>query len=174
MPIPKTEHELAEIFKQLGANSPESWARSQMREGIPQLLRFLFLKQAWEKIIGDGETQWILDAIERSRINPTEPYSGLGQSLQRMVDKGVALEDISEVARCLQADTLFSIGYLMDGPAYTAHESLSDISWGLFEVDENERPIGPQIGGLHESVLEMDPTGREMRPRGDSKKPLTP
>jgi hypothetical protein len=169
MPIPKTEGELAELFKQLGASSPESWARSEVREGIPQLLRFLFLKQAWEGIIGDGETQWIQKAIERSQKNPTAPYSGLGQSLQRMVDKGVSLEDISEVVRCMQADTLFSIAYLMDGPAHTAHESLTDVSWGLFETDEDERPIGPQIGGLHESVLEMDPTGREMRARDVSK-----
>ena len=65
------QKELTEIFRKLGAEDPEDWARSQIREGIPQLARFLFLREAWRS-----------------------------------------------------------------------------------------------IGGLHESVIEMDPTGREMRPRG--------
>jgi hypothetical protein len=41
---------------------------------------------------------------------------------------------------------------------------VADILWVLAQVDEDGDLIGP-IGGLHESVLETDPTGREMRPR---------
>ena len=33
------------------------------------------------------------------------------------------------------------------------------------EVDEGGQPLHP-IDGLHESVLDTDPTGREMRPKG--------
>jgi len=32
--------------------------------------------------------------------------------------------------------------------------------------DAQGLPVGPQVAGLHESVLEFDPTGREMRPQG--------
>jgi hypothetical protein len=38
------------------------------------------------------------------------------------------------------------------------------VDWGLFLIEESGVP-GARIAGLHESVLETDPTGREMRPR---------
>jgi hypothetical protein len=41
---------------------------------------------------------------------------------------------------------------------------LEDVARQLFEVSEDGTP-GRPIGGLHESVLETDPTGREMRPK---------
>jgi hypothetical protein len=41
------------------------------------------------------------------------------------------------------------------------------VGWALFEVDDNGRPLR-EIGMLQESVLETDPTGREMRPRSSS------
>lgn len=168
MPYPNTEHELTELFRKIGAESPESWARSQLQEGIPQLHRFVFLKLAWERIIGDGDIDWIAGEIELYRKQPDGPYAGLGRSLQRMVGKGVALEDISELARCLQAQMLFSIAYLLDGPDHVPAEDLESLNWGLFETDEDGLAIGHQISGLHESVLETDPTGREMRPRDKS------
>jgi hypothetical protein len=38
------------------------------------------------------------------------------------------------------------------------------VGWGLFEVSEDGK-VGRPIQGLHESVLQTDPTGREMRPK---------
>ena len=40
------ERELTELFRKLGARDPSAWARSQTSEKIPQLARFLFLRQA--------------------------------------------------------------------------------------------------------------------------------
>ena len=37
---------LTERFRALGAQEPREWASSQISEGIPQLGRFLFLRQA--------------------------------------------------------------------------------------------------------------------------------
>lgn len=166
MPIPTSEEELTALFRELGASSPEEWAHSQVTEGIPQLLRFLFLKSAWENIPNEGDTTWIESEILSAKANPDRPYAGLGLSLARCKDLGVAVEDLNEIARCLRAQMLFSIGYLIDGPAYFPR-SLEDVSWGLFQVNEDGRPMGEQIAGLHESVLEFDSTGREMRPRSD-------
>jgi hypothetical protein len=39
------QDELTALFKKVGARKPEGWARSQIEEGIPQLARFLFLRQ---------------------------------------------------------------------------------------------------------------------------------
>ncbi len=58
---------------------------------------------------------------------------------------------------------LFSVAYLLEGLPYEPGP-LEDVSWGLFETDEEGNPVGTQVSGLHESVLELDPTGREMRP----------
>jgi hypothetical protein len=166
MPIPTSAAGLTELFRALGARSPEEWAQSQVAGGIPQLLRFLFLKSAWENIPAEGDTMWIERAIKSATANPDQPYSGLGQALARCRTSGVSDQDLNEMARCLQVQMLFSISYLIDGPAYFP-KSLEDVSWGLFQVAEDGRPIGNQIAGLHESVLEFDPTGREMRPRHD-------
>ena len=163
MPIPTSEHELTELFRRLGAPSPELWARSQMEEGIPQLMRFLFLKNAWSEVIDEGNTAWIDRAIKDSEARPGSPYSGLGSALARCRAAGVSSEDLTEIARCLQAQMLFAIGYLLEGPPQDYGPL--EVSWGLFQTTEDGRPIGPQISGLHESVLELDPTGREMRPR---------
>lgn len=164
MPIPTSEAELVELFRQLGAIKPEEWAHSQVSEGIPQLLRFLFLKSAWSKVAVEGETEWIDREIAYARSHPGKPFAGLGVALANCRTKGVSADDLNEMARCLQAQMLFSIAYLLEGPPYEPGP-LEDVSWGLFQLDEHESPIGNRIGGLHESVLSIDPTGREMRPR---------
>jgi hypothetical protein len=72
--------------------------------------------------------------------------------------------------RTMQYEILFSICYLMDDPhpategLENAPPELSSVGWALFEVDDQGH-VGRPIGGLHESLLGTDPTGREMRPR---------
>jgi hypothetical protein len=161
---PQSEEKLAALFRSLGAHAPERWVSHVLADPEPQLARYLFLKQAWERIIGEGEVAWIDEQIERTKVHPTEPYAGLGIALKRVLAAGASREDISEIGRCLQAQMLFTIGYLLDGPAYE-EPGLEEIQWSLFRVNEEEVPYGEPIAGLHESVLETDPTGREMRPK---------
>ena len=163
MPTPTSEEMLAELFRQLGAREPEQWARSQMSEGIPQLQRFLFLKSAWANVVRDGDSKWIDDEIHSSKSHPERPFAGLGAGLERCRQLGVADRYLIEIARCLQVQMLFNISYLMDHPG-DLPAPLQDMCWGLFQVDDAGNPFGLQIAGLHESVLELEPTGREMRP----------
>ncbi len=164
MAYPQTELELAVLFRSLRARAPEQWISHVLADPEPQLARYLFLKQAWERLIADGQVTWIDQAIELARSSPSEPYAGLGFALQRVLAAGASREDISEIGRCLQAQALFSISYLIDGPAYE-EPGLENIHWRLFRLNEGETPHGEPIGGLHESVLKTDPTGREMRPK---------
>lgn len=129
------------------------------------MLRFLFLKNAWNAVLAEGSNTWIEEEIRGSAARPSAPYAGLGQALARCKALGVADDDLTDIARSLQAQMLFSIGYLLGAGPSEEHTTLQDISWGLFQIDEDGLPTGRQIGGLHESVLEFDPTGREMRPR---------
>jgi hypothetical protein len=164
MPIPTSKDELTKVFTELGASSPESWAKSQVEEGIPQLLRFLFLKSAWKYVVTEGDSSWIEEQIKFARSWPQGPYAGLGQALEKLRNQGVANEDLTAIARCLQAQMIFSLGYLLDAGPSEQTEEIQDVTWGLFQVDDDGHPFGPAISGLHESVLECDPTGREMRP----------
>src|SRR5215475_8202370 len=168
MKIPNDLAELTALFERLGARRPESWARSQLNEGINQLQRFLFLRQAWSLIVRESDTDWVQIAIARAQRSPDEPYAGVGHALRRCVDKGASAQDLTDIVRGKQAELLHYFCYLLGDPSFTEKE-LSDFGWRLFEVDMDGNPIPPPIDMLHESVLDTDPTGREMRPRKDAK-----
>jgi hypothetical protein len=164
MPIPTDLEHLTELFARLGAENPGSWASSQVNEGIEQLHRFLFLRQAWSKVISDGDTTWITHQIERAKANPSEPYAGVGLALARCLEKGADPRDLSDIARGMQATMLFRVCYLLEDPDLSERE-LESVGWCLVATNENLEPTKRLIDGLHESVLETDPTGRWMRAR---------
>jgi hypothetical protein len=155
--------QLTELFRKLGASEPEGWASSQVTEGINQLGRFLFLRQAWKRVLDETDHSWIQDRSDMASKRPGSPCSGIGPALQSLLAKGVSQQDITDVVRVMQYELLFGLCYLMDDPGLE-EEEVQDVSWGLVQFDDAGKVVG-EIGGLHESVLETDPTGREMRPR---------
>lgn len=157
-----TKDELSAIFRKLGASEPDDWASSEIDEGIPQLARYLFLKGAWDRIATDDDTSWIDNVISNVPPDSTEPYSGAAHSMRRMIAAGVSKSDIAQLIRSTQAEFLFDLCYMMDDPgAVSGNDDL--INWAFVELDEDDNPRR-QINGLHESVLETDPTGREACP----------
>ncbi|MES2206217.1 MAG: hypothetical protein V4525_05390 [Pseudomonadota bacterium] len=167
MHIPTDIEQLTELFKKFGAKDPELLAESQIKEEIPQLQRFLFLRQAWKRILEEHETDWIQQEIKNSETFPDAPYSGIGLALKKCIQKGIAPQELTNIARGIQAQTLFHLCYLLDAPSFAENE-LQNFAWGLFAVDENDNPYLPRINALHESVLETDPSGHEMRPQNKS------
>jgi hypothetical protein len=147
---------LSELFAMLGAKEPESWASSQLLEGIPQLERYLFLRQAWRAVVTEADTTWVDNTIHGYRENPTAPYARLGRALESLRLKGATAEEISDIVRGKQAELLFGLCCLLEDPG-DLEDEVADVSWGLFRVDENGSPV-EHIGGLYESVLETDPT----------------
>ncbi|GAA5162974.1 hypothetical protein [Viridibacterium curvum] len=164
MSIPTDIKALTELFRELGAQSPESWASSQVNEGFNQLHRFLFLRQAWSRVISENDDTWIEDNIATATTHPDQPFAGIGHALGRMLSAGVAREDIVDLARGMQGQLLFDICYLLGDPSLP-DSSVDEVGWTLVETDEDYAPTLNAIEGLHESVLDTDPTGREMRPR---------
>jgi hypothetical protein len=161
---------LTEHFRALGAFDPESWAKSQLEEGIPQYARLVFLRQAWGHIIAEGDTSWIDPLIQESERRPQDPGAGAGPALKRMLAAGASKEDIAEVVRVMQWEVLAGLAYQLADPGVVEYpsEELPRVNWTLFEVDESGEPLHP-IDGLHEGVLDTDPSGREMRPKGVSR-----
>jgi hypothetical protein len=164
---PQELHQLTQHFRAMGAFDPESWAISQLEEGIPQYARLVFLRQAWKNIVVEGDTSWVEALIQESERRPRDPGSGAGPALQRMLAAGASHEDIAEVVRVMQWRVLAGLAYQLADPGVVEYpaDDLPRVSWTLFEVDEGGEPLHP-IDGLHESVLDTDPSGREMRPKG--------
>ena len=154
---------LTNLLEVAGARDPKSWAQSEVDEDIPQLARFLFLRQAWRRVIADGDTSWIDREISGAEKSPGTPGAGLGRSLKRLVSAGADREDLTEVVRAAQWQLLFGLCYQLSDPSIEEPE-LEHVAWQLFEVSDDGVP-GRPIDGLHESVLETDPTGRAMRPK---------
>ena len=158
-----THDELAALFRKLGARGPDAWADSQLTEGIPQLARFLFLRQAWQNIVREEDPSWIGRYIEAAENSPNEPYAGVGHALKKLTARGATADEITDVVRGMQAELLFSFCYLLED-AGDVEPEVAGVLWALVQIDDEGNVIGP-IEALHESVLETDPTGREMRPR---------
>ena len=163
MVVPQSLTTLTRLFAELGAPDPEGWARSQIDEGIPQLARYMFLRQAWRRIVSERDSRWIDAAIERAKTHPDEPYAGAGHALASLRAKGATAEELTDLVRAMQAQLLFSFCHLLEDPG-DVEDAASGIAWALVQVDD-EGTVLETIGGLYESVLETDPTGREMRPR---------
>lgn len=155
--------ELTELFRRLGAPEPESWASSQEEEGINQLARFVFLREAWRRVVPPDDPSWIEVSIEESRARPDDPGAGAGPALERMLSAGVDRQDIHELVRVMQWELLSSLCYLLEDPGELEPE-IEGLAWALMQVADDGEVLD-SIGMLHESVLETDPSGREMRPK---------
>jgi len=157
------QQQLAALFRKLGARDPDVWARSQVEEGIPQLARYLFLRQAWRNVVPEHDPSWIASLIRHSDAHPNDAYAGVGHALKRLRARGATDEELTDLVRGMQAELLFSFCYLLGDPGELEPE-VADMAWALVQIDQ-EGKVVHGIPGLHESVLEVDPTGREMRPR---------
>src|SRR5215211_4446489 len=156
--------QLTKLFQKLGAEDPESWARSEIMENIPQLARFLFLRAAWKNVVPEDDPKWIDAEIENSERQPNDPCSGTGKALQKILSLGANREDIVDIVRSMQYQTLFGLCYLIDVLDEDIPE-IGEFGWVLHEIDKDGKLTGRIVQGMYESALSMDPTGREMRPR---------
>lgn len=164
MPVPSDVEGLTELFSRAGAHDPKRWATSQIDEGISQVHRFLFLRQAWRGIVSEDDPAWMRKAVEEADADPSAPFAGVGLALKRLRGTGASDSDLVDLVRGMQAQLLFHICYLLEDPSIDERE-LSGVGWALVETDAEFEPTNKAVGGLHESVLGTDPTGREMRPR---------
>jgi hypothetical protein len=156
------QEELAALFRKLGAEDPEGWARSQVEEGFPQLARFLFLRQAWRQIVGEGDSSWIDDSMARAETWPDEPYAGVGHALKQLRARGATDDEITDVVRGMQAQLLFSFCYLLEDPGDIEPE-VADVRWALAEVDDEGNVLG-SIGDCRSRCWRRIPQGARCAP----------
>lgn len=125
----------------------------------------IFLRGVWKYIPDEEETEWI-ERCSKEEMS-SKPLGDLGVILREMIDKGITPKTIARLMKINAFQTAFGIMYHLGDPdaSYEGFaEDCERISWGLFTIDkETHLPIEP-IGGLHESILSLDPSGRGMRP----------
>jgi len=153
---------LAEVFRRAGATDPESWAHSQLAEGFPQLAIFSFAKSLWNGVVQEDDDSWIDDEIEWAGKHVDSPCAQVGPALREMRSKGISRAAITDLVRAMQYHAMYHACSILDGARV---EDVPITEWILHQLDVDGEPIAI-IQGLHEVLLSMDPTGREMRPRG--------
>lgn len=125
----------------------------------------IFLRGAWKSVPDEENIDWIYEVAQQDLTD--EPLGDFGPLVKEMLDKGVEASKIARFAKLIGYESLFSFcWHLQDSSESYADfsDSGDQIEWMLYQIDsETERPIHP-MQGLHEMVLSMDPTGREMRP----------
>jgi hypothetical protein len=136
--------ELSRRMAELGAPDPSSWAASEVRENLPQQARFLFLRAMWHKDIDQYGSEAIIRAFPAGA---------------RLLDAGASPGDLSRLLRAIAHEAVFSVvnrideGHDPDAPGDSP-------GWVLVETDQ-DAPTGRVVGGLHEDLLRLDPSGRD-------------
>lgn len=160
----RAEYLIGELEK-LGAPNAEQWVYSEMVEGIPQTARFLVLRRMWEHIDSwkDLSNESIARYIAEAERHPAAYFADAGLSMKKMIQAGITPDEIGSVARLAAYDATFGTLEVIDECCDPdANEDMP--CWILMEADSECEPTGRQIGGLHEEILSMDPTGREGGP----------
>lgn len=137
---------LQERFAELGADEPQGWALSQMTEGIPQMARYLILRRLWSEAINQWEEPSAINAIPATH---------------RLLASGADRSDIAKVARAVAFESITSVLNVLDEGYASDLDDGSLPGWHLQETTSDGSPTGRSIGGLHESLLETDPSGNE-------------
>lgn len=133
-----------------------------------------FLTTVWSMVVDedsytDGYPSWIdLRGTQQGSV----PASAGTDAMQRILACGVDPDDLTDVVRKMQHDLLYEVCQLIDDPGLLGigldeeWSEPTDFRWELLAV----RTAGPAgrapIHGLHSSLDELDPSGRDGATRG--------
>jgi hypothetical protein len=126
----------------------------------------LFLRGVWAKIPDETDTSWV---NRLAKLPPSDkPLGDYGALVKKMRDAGITAKEIARFAKLIGYETAFGIRYHLEDPT-ASYEGFppeaEKLEWQLYLIDpESGKPQEPLLG-LHESLLSMDPSGREMRPK---------
>jgi hypothetical protein len=134
-------------FRAAGCRNAESWASSEIAEGIPQFARFIFLQNLRRLVTAEGSREWL-----RRLALPND--DGRGGIRRRLTESSATIEDLTELVRAAQAEVVRGVAYLLDG-YLPGGELVKEVQWGLYELDAESNPAR-SIDGLHESIDDED------------------
>jgi hypothetical protein len=126
----------------------------------------IFLRGVWSMIPDETDVSWV-DRLAKQPLSG-KPLGDFGALVKKMRDAGITVNEIARFAKLIGYETAFGIMYHLGDPN-ASYEGFppegEELRWQLYLIDpESEQPREPLLG-LHESLLSMDPSGREMRPK---------
>ena len=126
--MPSDLDELIRILRDLGADDPEAWAQSLIKDGKPELQRFFSLRQAW-KLVGDEDDDSWIESLLADGNKPDGIV--IGRILGRLLALGMDRAEILDLVRGKHYEALFSLCYLLGNPnSGTKTRSLDDHGLG--------------------------------------------
>lgn len=179
-PLPYSRDDLkslTDLFRRVGAHDPESYAASECEEGIPQFAMYIMLRSFWERCVSTKDDSWIEDRINDTKKSPKSPFSTLGYLLPKMLEAGINRDDIVDMVREIQVESMASMLYALDDSSVTDDLDLdhvpevSDINWGLYlELSDDfgggeSSPLKEFRMSMHDCIFCGDAENRELRPR---------
>lgn len=152
-------------LQELGCSESQAHALADaaQREEYAPLLQQLPLRGLWSDVVDDSlpQPQWIARWRELGKSD--FPFIN-SPALQRLLDAGVDVHDLTDVVRSAQVLTIYNIAQLIDEPCRDLGYDVGDApDVQLAYVDEAGAPHRP--GSLHDALEEGDPAGRHGRPR---------
>lgn len=156
MPNQEALHNLIETFRLLGADDPESWAVSEVEEGIPQLAMYVFLRRALELFSERSLERWVQSVVH----GHASQHALAKQALSRIFERGIPREDVRCILDSFGCDVLMEFCCLIDNTCSShfdddqLNRKMAHIDWRLYAVDDNGNPTSP-MEGLHEIVNDV-------------------
>lgn len=138
-------------------------ADAAQRKDLAPVLQHLLLRGLWSDVVDESmpQPQW----LERWRTLDESDFPFINSpALQRLLDAGVDVHDLTDVVRSAQVLTVYNIAQLIDEPCGDLGYDVADApDVQLAYMDETGAPHRP--GSLHAALEELDPAGRHGQPR---------
>src|SRR5262245_50207107 len=126
----------------------------------------IFLRGVWTKVPDEATVSWIRRAAKEPLSD--RPLGDMGPLVKKMLDAGITAREIARFAKLIGYETAFGIMYLLEDPR-ASYEGFppepEKLLWRLYLIDPESKEPGKLLRALHESLLSLDPSGREMRPK---------
>ncbi|MEV0597097.1 hypothetical protein [Nonomuraea cavernae] len=137
---------LQNLFATLGADDPQGWAVSEISEDLPQLARFLALRHIWPDLINSWAAPGALEDIPAAA---------------RLLADGADPTDLARIAQVAAYETAFGLLHSLTAHGRDDDAPMDTPGWRLMETTPSGELTGRTVQSLHESLLAMDPAGRD-------------
>lgn len=132
-------------FSSLGVTDPVDLIKSEVMEDLPQLARFVLLRNLWHGAIDGWTEPGSLDQLPAG---------------QRLLAAGTDREDLVRLVRAVAYEAVFATLDELDAGG-DLNVSGVEAGWVVMESGEDGSPTGRTLSGLHEDLLTMDPSGHD-------------
>ncbi len=140
-----TVEALTAQFEALGVSDPQSWAKSQIKEGIDQIGRATVLR---------AMADMVTESSARSSVGSPHVSEAVRAAAERIDASGVAWDDVELLVKSEIWEAFFDMLAMLAGSREIAVNP-GEVNFGLFRTDEYGEQPSEDINMLHESWREV-------------------